>query len=54
MIDMKPLTPAEMKHIYDLVSNLLNIINYDDTGVTDELIEEAEIVAEILGIKNGR
>jgi hypothetical protein len=46
----KQLTPAEWGHIYDLVEDVLETIRYDDTGVTDDLMENAAIVAEILQI----
>lgn len=47
------LTPAELAHIYELVMDVMEIIEYDDTGVTDDLIERTAIVAEILGIRKG-
>lgn len=46
----KQLTQPEWGHIYRLIVDLLEIIKYDDTGVTDDLIEPATVVAEILKI----
>lgn len=43
-------TPAEVGHLKELVQEVLHIINYDDTGVTDDLVDKAEICAEILGL----
>lgn len=47
----KLLTPAELKTLQEFVSETLTVINYDDTGVTDDLAELAEVAAEILEAK---
>jgi len=44
------LTPAEAYDLREFILDVLNIINYDDTGVTDDLIDKAEIAAEIIGL----
>lgn len=46
----KQFTPAEVRNLQELVLEVLNVCNYDDTGVTDDLGELAEVAAEILGI----
>ena len=50
MVDPKTITIPEWGHIYRLVTDLLETIKYDDTGVTDDLINETLVVAEILKI----
>lgn len=47
---MKELTPADLANLRELVSTTLTLIKYDDTGVTDDLIELALVAAEILEI----
>ncbi len=50
MIDPKTLSTPDWQHIYNLVNGILETIKYDDTGVTDDLIDEALVVSEILKI----
>ena len=47
----KRLTPAELYDLREFVLEVLSVINYDDTGVTDDLAPYAETAAEILGIR---
>lgn len=47
----KLLTPAELKLIQDFTLEVLTVCNFDDTGVTDDLGELAEVVAEIVNAK---
>lgn len=49
----RKLTPAELYDLREFVLDVLNVINYDDTGVTDDLAEKAEVAAEILGLRDG-
>jgi hypothetical protein len=46
------LTPAEVATLTEFVQEVLTICNYDDTGVTDDLIEPAAVCAEILQMNN--
>lgn len=46
----KILTPAELYDLQQFVLDVLSTIKYDDTGVTDDLIDGAETAAEILGV----
>lgn len=48
----KTLTPAEVRHLTTFVLDVLHTIKYDDTGVTDDLAEGAEVAAEILGLND--
>ncbi len=54
MANEKNLTPAEVLRLQDFVLDVLRIIDLDDTGVTDDLIESADVAAEILEIKVGK
>lgn len=47
----KILTPAELKLIQEFALEVLTVCNFDDTGVTDDLGELAEVVAEIVNAK---
>lgn len=47
----KILTPAELKLIQEFTLEVLTVCNFDDTGVTDDLGELAEVVAEIVNAK---
>lgn len=45
---MVTLGATELAHLRGLVRDVLEVINYDDTGVTLDLREPAMICAEIL------
>lgn len=45
------LSPAEVYDLREFVLDTLSAVNYDDTGVTDDLAEGAERAAEILGLR---
>jgi hypothetical protein len=53
MANEKTLTPAEVEHLQNLVAEVLNVVANDDTGVTVDLGEKAEVAAEILGLNLG-